>query len=423
MTDPAPPAPLAGAGQIFVDPRCYADLDGWHAAARRLRHESPVHRVAADGFEPFWAVTRHADVFAVERQPERFWNTDESTLFRRGEMDRLKATGAFVRTLISMDGAPHRDHREIAVDWFKPTNLRRTLEVRVRQLARESVDRMLAQGEACDFVADIALYYPLHVIMSMLGVPASDEPLMLRLTQKVFGNGDPELGGGNAEAAFAAALMEFGTYFQTLTQDRREHPGSDLASTIANATIAGQPLGALETIGYYVIVATAGHDTTASALAGGLEALIRHPDQLRALQDDPGRIDHAVDEIIRWVTPVRHFLRCAQEDCLVAGTSSRAGDRLLLSYLSANRDETVFDDPFRFDIGRHNADEHLAFGTGAHFCLGAHLSRMELRAFFRELLPRLEAIELAGEPQYIAATFVGGLKHLPVRYRLRPAAG
>jgi len=249
---------------------------------------------------------------------------------------------------------------------------------------------------------------------------------MLELTQKVFGGEDPDIVGeqaGDPVQVFMHALQEMAIYFQRITDDRRARPTADIASTIANGTIDGQPLGELETAGYYAIIATAGHDTTSSSLAGGLEALLRHPDQLRALQNDPSRIPNAVNEIIRWVSPVRHFMRQAQGDYRLGDVRLRGGDWLLLSYLSANRDDAVFPDPFRFDIDRRNADEHLAFGIGVHFCLGAHLARMELEAFFRELLPRLEHAELAGQPESMATTFVGGPKRLPIRYRIRPAAG
>jgi cytochrome P450 len=218
-----------------------------------------------------------------------------------------------------------------------------------------------------------------------------------------------------------AVLMDFAMYFNRMTADRRDRPTSDIASTIANATIDGAPLGDLQTISYYVIIATAGHDTTSSSLAGGLEALVRHPDQLRALRDAPDLIDNATDEIVRWVTPVRHFMRHAQDDCEIGGTRIRTGDRLLLSYLSGNRDDAAFEEPFRFDVRRRNASDHIAFGIGVHYCLGAHLARLELRAFLRELLPRLESIELAGPTEYTATTFVGGPKRVPIRYRLRPA--
>jgi cytochrome P450 len=208
-------------------------------------------------------------------------------------------------------------------------------------------------------------------------------------------------------------------YFHGITMDRRAHPRSDVASTVANGLIDGQPLGDFETAGYYSIIATAGHDTTSSSIAGGLEALMHNPDQMQALKDDPAKIPNAVNEIIRWVTPVRHFMRQAQGDYRLGDVELKAGDWLLMSYLSANRDETVFADAMRFDIARKNADEHLAFGIGVHFCLGAHLARMELEAFFRELLPRLDHIELAAEPESMATTFVGGPKKMPVRYKLR----
>jgi cytochrome P450 len=204
-----------------------------------------------------------------------------------------------------------------------------------------------------------------------------------------------------------------------MTAERRALPGDDLASVIANGRVGGEPLPELQTMGYYIIVATAGHDTTSSTLAGGLEALARDPEQLRALQRDPARIDNAVEEMIRWITPVRHFMRTATEDYQLRGRRIAKGDGLLMSYLSANRDEDVFADPFRFDVARANASSHLAFGTGVHFCLGANLARMELRVFFRELLPRLEWIELAGPAEYTAATFVGAPKRIPIRYRLR----
>jgi len=330
-----------------------------------------------------------------------------------------------IKTLIHMDGREHREHRKITNDWFKPANLRKTVEAALPPLARYFVDRMQALGDRCDFARDIALYYPLHVIMRILGVPESDEPLMLKLTQEVFGGEDPDVAAAatttDGTPIQLAALLELAQYFQGITTDRRAQPKSDVASTIANGTIDGQPLGDLETAGYYAIVATAGHDTTSSSLAGGLEALIRDPDALGALRDDPSLLPNAVDEMIRWVSPVRHFMRQAQEDYVLDGTPLAAGDWLLLSYLSANRDEQVFADPFRFDIRRANADRHLAFGIGVHFCLGAHLARLELQTFFRELLPRLEHIELAGEPELMATTFVGGPKRLPVRYRLRPA--
>jgi len=411
-----------GDARIFVDRTAYADLDRWHAAAARLREHDPLPLVEVEGFVPFRAVTRHADLAEVERSHALFWNTRDSVLLPRAEIERSRALGIDIKTLIHMDGAEHRAYRLVTNDWFKPSNLRRQVGATLPVLARRFVDRMLEHDGECDFVRDVALYYPLHVILSILGVPETDEPRMLELTQRIFGGEDPDVGGREGEdpaEVMMQALAEMAMYFHGITMDRRAHPTSDIASTVANGTIEGEPLGDLETAGYYAIIATAGHDTTSSSLAGGLEALIRHPEQLRALRDDPARIPNAVNEIIRWVTPVRHFMRQAQDDYRLGDVDLHVGDWLLMSYLSANRDEAVFDEPMRFDIGRANADEHLAFGIGVHFCLGAHLARMELEAFLRELLPRLEHVELAGEPESMATTFVGGPKRMRIRYRLR----
>ncbi|HVP30593.1 MAG TPA: cytochrome P450 [Myxococcota bacterium] len=404
---------------IFTDPKAYTDPESWHAVAARLRREDPVARIEVDGFDPFWAVTRHADVIEIERQPDRFPNTIGSVLAPSALKPENGGPQIPFKTLIHMDGAQHRAYRSLTNDWFKPGALKRTLEPRVEQLAKKYVDRMAELGGACDFALDVARYYPLQVIMSVLGVPESDEPLMLDLTQKLFGADDPDFGVGSDLEKRLAVMMQLVGYFQRMTADRRARPGDDLASVIANGIVDGAALPDLETLGYYIIVATAGHDTTSSTLAGGLEALARRPGQLRALQEDPTGIDNAVEEMIRWVTPVRHFLRYAQEDSVLRGRTIAKGDGLLMSYLSANRDEEVFDDPFAFDIARANASSHLAFGTGVHFCLGANLARLELRAFFRELLPRLESIELAGPSEYTAATFVGAPKRVPIRYRLR----
>jgi cytochrome P450 len=413
-----------GDARIFIDRLAYGDPAAWHAAAARLRESDPLPRIDVEGYHPFRAVTRHADVAEVERNHTLFWNTMDSVLLPRAQVEHARSLGMNIKTLIHMDGTEHRNYRQVTNEWFKPASLRKEIGAKLPVLARRFVDRMLDHEGECDFVRDIALYYPLHVILSILGVPETDEPRMLDLTQKVFGGEDPDVGGRTGEEPvdiFMAALLDMALYFQGITNDRRAHPTSDIASTISNATIDGQPLGDLETAGYYSIIATAGHDTTSSSLAGGLEALLRHPDQLQALKDDPSRIPNAVNEMVRWVTPVRHFMRQAQADYRLADVQLHAGDWLLLSYLSANRDAAVFTDPFRFDIARKNADDHLAFGIGVHFCLGAHLARMELEAFFRELLPRLDHAELAAEPESMATTFVGGPKRMPIRYRLRPA--
>jgi cytochrome P450 len=281
------------------------------------------------------------------------------------------------------------------------------------------VDKLEALGGEADFYKDIALAYPLQVILSILGLPEGDYPRMIKLTQELFGAEDPDLQRADlTPEQMVEVLMDFYQYFTQLTADRQARPTDDLATLIANGIIDDAPMPDLEKMGYYVIIATAGHDTTAAAMAGGLRALAEHPDQLRLLQDDPDMLPNAVDEMIRWTAPVRHFMRNAQVDTEVAGVEIAKGDWLYLSYLAGNLDPAVFEDPLRFDVTRHNAGKHIAFGYGIHFCLGAQLARVELRSLFGQLVPRLQSLELSGEPQTAKTTFVGGHKTVPIRYSL-----
>jgi cytochrome P450 len=256
------------------------------------------------------------------------------------------------------------------------------------------------------------------VILTLLGMPESDFAFMLKLTQELFGQNDEEMQRDANPDAFMAVIMDMFAYFTKLTASRREHPTEDLASAIANATINGEPLTDMDTLSYYAIVASAGHDTTSAGITGGLLALIQNPEQLARLQADPSLMGTAVEEIIRCVVPVKEFMRTAQADTEVRGVPIKKGESVLLSYVSANRDEDVFKDPMKFDVGR-DPNKHLAFGYGVHFCLGASLARMEINSFFTELIPRIKSIELAGEPELISTLFVGGLKRLPIRITLK----
>ena len=408
------------AGQVFVTPAAYADEAMFHQACALLRKEDPVHLVEHGNFNPFYAVTRHADVLSVELRNSIFLNEPRPVLGTKVDDERSAKNGNLLRTLIHVDDPEHRALRGITSDWFLPKSLAR-LEDRLNGLARASVDRMVELGGECDFARDIAMPLPLNVILAILGLPESDYPRMLKLTQELFGNADEELRRGSSPQDLIAVVQDFFAYFTELTRLRREEPQDDLTSVIANALIDGQPLTDIQTISYYVIAATAGHDTTSASMAGGLHALIESPEQLALLKARPEHIATAVDEIIRWVTPVKHFMRTANEDADVGGKTIRQGESVLLSYPSANRDETVFIDPDRFDVTR-SPNKHLAFGFGVHYCLGALLARMELRALLTELIPRLDHVELAGEPALMKTLFVGGLKRLPIKYSVREAA-
>jgi len=400
---------------VLATPAAYKDPEALYAALAAARRDDPVSLVEVEGYTPFWAVTRYADIIKVERAAKTFTNSPRPVLMT-AEQDRLQQQVG-IDTLIHMDGAKHRQYRAIGVNWFKPSALAQ-LQEQVNALAKRFVDKLAAAGGECDFVQTVGVDYPLYVIMSLLGIPEDDFAFMLKLTQELVGNDDPELQRGTSDEENMMAMLDMFAYFQKLTENRRANPTDDLASAIANATVDGAPLDDIQTVSYYAIVATAGHDTTSSSITGGLQALIENPDQLAKLRDNPDLMPTAVEEMIRWVTPVKEFMRTAAEDTELHGKTIKAGDAVLLSYVSANRDEDAFDDPFAFNIERE-PNKHLAFGHGLHFCLGAPLARMEIAAFFTELLSRLDHIELAGEPQLTATTFVGGLKHLPIRYSLR----
>ena len=415
----------------IVNPDVVADEAEIHALYARLRAEDPVHWTEPKGFRPFWSVTRHADITTVSKANDRFVNRFRTYLGPIESEAWIKSmTGDthLFRTLVDLDDPEHMKLRRLTHDWFLPPNLRK-LETKIAEIARDHVDRMAAMGGECDFVNEVALWYPLRVIMHLLGVPVEDEPRMLRMTQEIFGAGDPDVVarsqhinkvpiGTEQQVDLLALAQEFFAYFGAITADRRANPRDDLSTVIANGMIDGAPINELQAMSYYVIVATAGHDTTSSTASGGLLQLIRNPDQLAKLKADMSLLPSAVEEMIRWVTPVKHFMRTATEDCELGGKAIKAGDGLALFYWSGNRDEGVFDEPSTFKVDR-KPNPHIAFGHGVHLCLGLHLARMEIRALFAELLPRLDSIELAGEPKNSRANFVSGLKTLPVRYRMR----
>jgi cytochrome P450 len=374
-------------------------------------------------------LTRHQDVYEVSRQNSRFHNADRpiTLVDRDGEAAMRAKTGKphLVRTVVHMDAPDHLKFRRVIQGWFTAPKLK-ALEADIRTIAKASVDHMATLGRECDFVRDVGLTYPLRVLMKLIGIPPEDEALMLKLTQEVFGTQDEDLGRNAAEIKDGAAeikqldevIADFEAYFRRLTDARRHRASDDLASAIANARIDGAPIPHFEAFCLYLIVITAGHDTTSSSTSGAIWGLSESPGELRKLKERPELTEALVDEAIRWTNPVSHFMRSATEDTELGGRPISKGDWLMLSYLSANNDETVFDEPERFRVDR-DASRHIAFGTGAHACLGQHLARLEMRILFEELIPRLNALELAGEPKRSASLFVGGPKTLPVRFALR----
>lgn len=403
----------------IVSARTYADPKAMDALFTRLRADDPVHRVEHPDYRPFWAVTKFADIQEIERQPDKFLNAPRTFLRSLAyEEAARKATGgssALLRNLVFMDAPDHGIYRRLTQAWFMPNRIK-VLEDEFRVLAKEVVNQMIASGGECDFAADIAPFYPLRVIMRILGVPRADEPMILKLTQEIFGSDDPDVQAARTTTTtLAETVAEFSSYFRDLTAERRRNPSDDLASLFATAEIDGRPMADHEAISYYILVATAGHDTTSSCTAGGLLALIENPTELGRLQADPSLLISAVDEMVRWVSPVRHFFRTAVNDYELRGKCIKEGDSLMMCYPSANRDDDIFEEPFSFRVDRP-VNKHIAFGYGPHLCLGMHMARMEMKIFYEELLRRVVKFELAGEPAWLASTSVGGLKRLPIRF-------
>ena len=409
MPDAAPLSSLE-----IIDPDHFAAHGYPHAAWQRLRREAPVFRCERGAPLPFWALTRHREIAQVSCQPRLFASGPRTEIVAAADAPQ-------VHGLITMDPPEHGRFRQLVVERFTPRALGR-LRAQVEVVAREVFDALLAtsaEGE-CDFVRAVAEPFPIAVVAWMLGVPAEDHLLVRRWTNEVVGALDPEFHRGEetAQATQARAVGEMVAYLGDLVARRRTEPSDDLLSFLAHARPGGAPVPEEEIIAFAVLLMVAGNETTRNATSGGLVALLEHPDEWRRLRADPALVPTAVEEVLRWTSPVVHFARTATADALLGGQKIRAGDALALFYASANRDEEVHEDPFAFRVDRR-PNRHLAFGVGEHVCLGAHVARVELRAILAELLRRVERCELAGPVVRLRSATVGGLKSVPVRYRLR----
>ncbi|RUN76539.1 cytochrome P450 [Sphingomonas sp. TF3] len=422
VQDAIVPADVAA---TVVAPKSYVDDTVIYPALAWLRDNVPLGKASVPGYDRFWLVTRYADVMAISRNAKVFINGDNNLVLntQAGDAYLRQANGGKLRSMNSlafMDRPEHAVYRSLTATSFMPGRIRK-LEESIREIARASVTEMLAHEGEFDFVRDFAMHYPLRVISSMLGVPQEDEAHTLSLTQRLFGAPPPSPDGAAPTMDAAArhwrdTLEEFHAYFRELSKARRREPRDDLISLIANTKIEGEDIREDYELDYYVAIATAGHDTTTSSTAGGMLGMLKAPAQFAALKADPSLTEGFVDEAIRWSVPIKHFMRTANEDVVVSGQKIHAGDRLFLSYPSANRDADVYADGDAFDI-RRSPNQHLSFGNGPHMCLGQHLAKLDMRVLFEELMPRVASIELAGEPEHTETNFIGGLHSLPVRFK------
>ena len=376
---------------------------GPHDAFTWMRANAPVYW---DAEGKVWGIALHEDVLEVSRQPE---------LFCSGQSSRPDAPP--IPSMINLDDPAHRRRRSLVSRGFTPRRVGNH-GAKIRQVCRELIDAIAPKGR-CDFVAEVAAPLPMILIGDLLGVEPEDRGMLQRWSDELIA-GTSMTATPEATAAAARAFGEYAEYNRRVVADRRAKPGQDLMSVLVEAVIDGEKLSDDDLLQEGLLILVGGNETTRHVLTGGCEALCRNPDQMRALVGDPSRIPVAVEEMLRWVTPIQNMNRTATRDTILRGQKIRAGDKLLLLYPSANRDERVFADPFRFDPAR-DPNPHVAFGFGAHFCLGASLARLELRLLFEELLSRIPDLRLVSDapPPAVPSNFIRGLLKLEVEFTPR----
>ncbi len=405
-------------GSELLDPARYAREGYPHEIFRRLRDEAPVCRVS-DPALCYWAITRYGDIVEISRNPELFSNLPQFQIAvgaPYGSDDEREP-----ETIIQMDPPQHRRYRELISRRFTPRALR-PVEAKLDPVADEVIDALEAEGSKgeCDFVERLAAPFPMAVIAWLMDVPRADWPMLFEWTNGVVAPHDPDhqQAGENAHETRLRSSKSLYDYFGELAKERSGGARGDLVSLLARARVDGQPLSPHALASYYMLLVVAGNETTRNAISGGLHALIEHPGRWHELAARPAQARDAAEECLRWSTPVVQMARTATRDTELHGEKIRAGDTLALFYASANRDERVFAQPFEFRFDR-SPNPHLAFGIGEHFCVGAHLARIEIRCMLRRLAARFERFEAAAAATRLQASTVGGWKTLPVRYAFK----
>lgn len=414
---------------FLYDHASWADNAAIHDLFTQLRAQDPVHFCESETHPNLWHVTKHADIFDVERRTNDFLNESRLSIATRDQEAKIRREtpdGSLnrIRSLVTYDAPEHQKLRLLTQAWFMPKNLG-NLQSRIEASVETGMNALKGGDGVTDFAREVALEYPLRVIMAVLGVPEGDYATMLRLTQELFGPEDPDIkrkmpDGVDPDAAIAQTVMELFAYFSALTEEKIRNPKDDVGTIIANAVIDGEPLDQMGKLGYYIIVATAGHDTTSYSLTEAVHQLARSPDLFDRLKAYPDAIAPMVtEEAIRFASSVRHFIRTAVADTELGGKTIKKDDSVILWYPSGSRDEDLFEDPHSFDIDRPRDKRHAAFGHGAHMCLGMHLARQEITSFLKAIAKDVDALELTSDPKYVHSNFVGGIKSLPLRATLK----
>jgi cholest-4-en-3-one 26-monooxygenase len=402
----------------IVHPKDYAEHGYPHDTWTWMRKEDPVFWWDKSEGIPFWAITKHADITTIGKRPEQFTNGPRLVIDHQPEKPN-----DFPPTLIQLDPPKHGVYRRLISNRFTPRALQR-FHADIEEIGKEIVDNLVKEGEEgeCDFVDAVSAPLPIAVIAWMLGLPKPEWPLLFDWTNRIIGAQDPafEVPGKTADEAARDAIVEVFTYFTELVEEKRKNPDDDLVTLFTQMEVDGKPLPPMDILTWCLIIVIAGNETTRNATTGGMLAFVENQGELRKLQANPSLLPSSIEEIVRWVTPIIHFGRTATEDFQLRDKTIKAGDALALFYPSANRDEEVFEDPFSFRIDR-NPNRHLGFGVGEHFCLGAHLARLEMEVAYKYLLPRIEEVELVGPVDRLHSSLVGGVKSLPIRYKLKPA--
>ena len=408
----------------------------YHETLRMLRHEAPVSwHPETEMSNGFWSITKYEDIRFVSRNPNLFISSKgiagpglrpevlEALMAEDPEAAKRQQAAGGAVSIITMDPPRHVKMRRLVNKGFTPRAVN-AMEDKIREITNTILDRVAAKGE-CDFVLDVASQLPLAVICGMMGLEEKHWPMMFELTNKVLGSGDPEYQTdipeeerGTGAAARQTGMMgrnQMIAFFAQKLAEVRANPGTDLVSILVESEVEGEKLTEFDILAFCFLLILAGNETTRNAISGGLQVLCEHPDEKAKLLADMSLIEPAVEEILRWTSPLHHMSRTATADVEIRGQQIREGDRVLMWYPSANRDEEVFADPYRFDITR-SPNEHLAFGIGEHFCLGAGFARKELKVMFEELFRRFPDIEVSGPPERLRSNFINGVKHLPVSF-------